>query len=80
MRSLIWILIALCLAGILASLGSGLFHLSRGGGEEDSRKLARALTVRISLSLALFALLFVAWRLGYLIPHPLTGAGPAPHP
>ena len=43
MRSLIWVLIALCLAGILVSLGSGLFHLSRGGGEEDSRKLARAM-------------------------------------
>ncbi len=61
------------------SLGSGLFHLSRGGGEEDSRKLARALTVRISLSLALFVLLFVAWRLGFLAPHALGGSGP-PHP
>src|SRR5450432_3279592 len=60
MRSVIWVLIALCLAGILVSLGSGLFHLSRGGGEEDSAKLARALTVRISLSLALFVLLFLA--------------------
>ena len=61
------------------SLGSGLFHLSRGGGEEDSAKLARALTVRISLSLALFVLLFVAWRLGFLVPHPLAVAAPA-HP
>jgi hypothetical protein len=79
MRSVIWVLVALCLAGILVSLGSGLFHLSRGGGEEDSAKLARALTVRISLSLALFVLLFVAWRLGFLAPHPLGGSA-APHP
>jgi hypothetical protein len=79
MRSLIWVLVALCLAGILVSLGSGLFHLARGAGEEDSRKLARALTVRISLSLALFVLLFVAWRMGFLAPHPLAGSEP-PHP
>jgi hypothetical protein len=80
MRSVIWVLIALCLAGILVSLGSGLFHLSRGGGEEDSRKLARALTVRISLSLTLFVLLFLAWRMGFLVPHPLAGAVEPPHP
>jgi hypothetical protein len=80
MRSLIWVLIALCLAGILVSLGSGLFHLARGDGEEDSAKLALALTVRISLSLALFVLLFVAWRLGLLVPHPLGGGLAAPHP
>jgi Protein of unknown function (DUF2909) len=79
MRSLIWVLIALCLAGILVSLGSGLFHLTRNRGEEDSRRLARALTVRISLSVALFVLLFVAWRAGFLTPHPLV-VGPAPHP
>jgi Protein of unknown function (DUF2909) len=79
MRSVIWVLVALCLAGILVSLGSGLFHLSRGGGEEDSRKLARALTVRVSLSIALFVLLVVAWRMGFLAPHPLGGSEP-PHP
>ena len=62
------------------SLGSGLFHLARGDGEEDSAKLALALTVRISLSLALFVLLFVAWRLGLLVPHPLGGGLAAPHP
>lgn len=79
MRSLILVLIALCLAGILVSLGSGLFHLSRGDGAEDSRKLARALTVRVSLSLTLFALLFMAWRLGFLAPHSLA-VGVPPHP
>src|SRR5205807_749606 len=50
MRSLIWLLIFATLAAILASLGFGLFHLSRGRAE-DSRKLARALTIRITLSL-----------------------------
>lgn len=79
MQSIIWLLVLLCLAGILVSLGSGLFHLSRGRDEEDSRKLARALTVRISLSLALFVLLLVAWHFGLIAPHPF-GAGSPAHP
>ena len=39
--------------GILVSLGSALYHLSRGGTQrsaEDSKKMARALTVRVGLS------------------------------
>ncbi|HEX4649407.1 MAG TPA: twin transmembrane helix small protein [Steroidobacteraceae bacterium] len=79
MRLFLWLLILLTLAAIIASLGSGLFHLSRGR-EEDSRKLARALTVRIALSLVLFALLMIAWYLGLISPHPLQGGGAvAPH-
>ena len=73
MQSLIGLLILAVLAAILVSLGSGLFHLSRGRGEEDSRRLARALTIRIVLSLVLFALLMLAWYLGLIAPH---GLGP----
>jgi hypothetical protein len=80
MGAIIWLLVFLCLAGILVSLGSGLFHLSRGRGDEDSRKLARALTVRISLSLALFALLLLAWRFGLIAPHPFGPGSVPPHP
>jgi hypothetical protein len=76
MQSLIWLLILAVLAAILVSLGSGLFHLSRGRDEEDSRKLARALTVRIALSLALFALLMLAWYFGLISPHGLAPAAP----
>ncbi|MBV9344434.1 MAG: twin transmembrane helix small protein [Gammaproteobacteria bacterium] len=73
MQGLLWLLVLACLVGIVASLGSGLFHLSRGG-PDDSRRLARALTVRITLSLCLFALLVIAWYLGYIAPHGLGGA------
>jgi hypothetical protein len=66
---LIWLLILITLAAIIVSLGTGLFHLSRGRGEEDSRKMARALTVRITLSLLLFALLMIAWYFGLISPH-----------
>jgi uncharacterized membrane protein len=79
MQSLVWMLVLVCLAGIVLSLGSGLFHLSRGRGEEDSAKLARALRLRIALSIALFLLLIFAWHEGWIAPHTL-GGGPAPHP
>jgi Protein of unknown function (DUF2909) len=76
MESLIGLLVLAVLAAIVVSLGSGLFHLARGGGEEDSRKLARALTVRIALSLALFALLMLAWHFGLISPHGLVPVAP----
>jgi Protein of unknown function (DUF2909) len=76
------VLVLVCFAAIVASLGSALFHLSRGSraegsaGEEASAKLARALTVRIALSLLLFALLMLAWYFGLISPHPLEGGLP----
>ena len=73
---LIWVLTLGTLAAIVASLGTGLFHLSRGRGEEDSRKMARALTVRITLSLLLFALLMIAWYFGLISPHGVQPVAP----
>jgi len=70
---LIRLLVIVVFLGILISLGSALFHLSRGGKEprsaEDSRKMARALTWRVCLSLALFLLLMAAWYAGLISPH-----------
>ena len=63
------ILVIVILFAIVGSLGSALFHLSRGKG--DSRKMARALTVRIGLSLILFFLLMLAWYNGLITPHGL---------
>jgi len=64
------ILIVLVLGGIVASLGKALFHMSSGGtGVEHSALMARALTVRIGLSVALFALLMLAWYFGGIAPH-----------
>jgi hypothetical protein len=79
MRALVLVLILASLAGIVASLGFGLFHLSRGGAD-DSRKLARALTIRIAVSLVLFALLMLAWYLGLISPHGLQSGSVPPHP
>ena len=77
MKALVRLLIVASLAGIVVSLGFGLFHLSRGGAD-DSRKMARALTIRITVSLVLFALLMLAWYLGLISPHSLQ-SGSVPH-
>ncbi len=78
MQDLIRVLILGMLAAIVASLGSALFHLSKGGrgDAEHSRKLAKALTVRIALSLGLFLLLMLAWRVGLISPHDLPPPAP----
>ena len=64
---MIKLLIVLVLVAIVASLGSGLFHLVRDEGQ--SKRMVNALTVRIALSVLLFVLLFVAWRSGLIAPH-----------
>lgn len=61
------LLIIAALVAIVASLGSALFQLARGKG--DSQKMLRALTWRISLSVGLFIVLLVAWRMGLIRPH-----------
>jgi hypothetical protein len=68
MPELFRIVVLIALAAIVASLGSALYHLSRGS-QQDSAKLVRALTVRIVLSLALFALIMLAWYAGLITPH-----------
>lgn len=68
------ILIALAFLGILASLGSALFFMMRRPrpGAEDNRRrsqhMARALTVRVLLSVLLFICLLISWKLGYIQP------------
>lgn len=64
---MIKLLIIACLLAIVASLGSGLFYLVKDKG--GSSKMAKALTVRIALSVALFVLLFIAWQQGLIEPH-----------
>jgi hypothetical protein len=64
------ILILIVLAAILASLGSGLFHLVKD--ERDSKRTVNALTIRIALSVLLFVLLLVAYLNGSIQPHGLV--------
>ena len=65
MRILVLAIIAL----ILVSLGSALFFLVRDKGQ--STRTVKALAVRVALSLALFLLLMIGYKLGF-IPGRLT--------
>ena len=70
METVIRLLIIGLLLGIMASLGSALFNLSRK--TRDPRKFARDLTIRIGLSVALFIVLMIAWHFGIIAPHGLA--------
>ena len=61
------LLTILLMLGILGSLGSALVYLFRDS--DDSRRTVRALTIRISLSVAFFVLLLMGYVLGYIQPN-----------
>jgi len=52
--------------GILVSLGAALFHMMTDKG--GSKKMVRALTIRVGLSVGLFLLLMAAWAAGLIQP------------
>lgn len=63
-------LVIIAFIAILASLGAALFFMMRGGqkGSVGSRNMARALGARVGLSILLFMLILLAWKLGYIHP------------
>ena len=66
---LVKIIIILFLLVIIYSLGSALYYLTHERKQSDADRVVKALTWRISLSLLLFILLFVAYFLGWIKPH-----------
>jgi len=66
---LIKLLIIAAFIAIVASLGSALFHIVKHKDDEDSKKAAKALTVRIGVSLGVFILLFIAFATSLIQPH-----------
>ncbi|HYD55654.1 MAG TPA: twin transmembrane helix small protein [Burkholderiales bacterium] len=51
---------------IIGSLGSALFYMLRE--RQDPKKMARALAIRVGLSVGLFVLLMAGWLLGLWQP------------
>jgi len=67
------LVILLALIGVLVALASaGVFMLRKSddgapGGRRDAR-MARALAVRVGLSIALFLFILLAWQMGWITP------------
>lgn len=57
---------------IIYSLGSALYYMVKRKNQDQPSKTAKALTIRIGLSLSLFVLLFIAYATGMIKP---TGIG-----
>ncbi|MBS0610524.1 MAG: twin transmembrane helix small protein [Comamonadaceae bacterium] len=64
------IFVALAFLAIIASLGSALFFMMRGSGDDKQRgrRMLLSLALRVGLSIALFLCLLLAWKLGYIEP------------
>ena len=58
------IVVILFLIFIVASLGSALYFLIKDRGQSD--RMVKALTVRVVLSVVLFALLMLGFYLGFI--------------
>lgn len=73
---LIKTLIVIVLIAIVASLASGMFFLIKDKGQTE--RTARALTLRIVLSVSLFGLLMLGIFTGHIKPHGIFGTASAP--
>jgi hypothetical protein len=75
---LIKTLIVAALVAILISLASGMLFLIKDKGR--TQRAAKALTVRISLSVVLFGLLMLGIFTGHIKPHGIYPAGQPTQP
>lgn len=64
------IVMVLMLVAVLGALASaGVFMMRRGrAGEKRSNHMARALAVRVGLSVALFLFVLLSWYMGWVKP------------
>lgn len=60
------LIVAVAFVLILASLGSALVFLMRDKGK--SNRTVKALALRVGFSVALFVLILIAYRLGWIEP------------
>ncbi|WP_077034210.1 DUF2909 domain-containing protein [Pelomonas sp. KK5] len=60
------LIVALALVGILAALAAAGFFMLKS--RRGTRNMARALTVRIGVSVALFLFILLSWKMGWIEP------------
>lgn len=64
------IIVAVAFIAIIASLGFALFFMLKDGedGKPKTSRMAIALAFRIGISVLLFIVILVSWKLGYIQP------------
>jgi DUF2909 family protein len=68
------IIVILLLFAVLVSLSSGMFFLVHDKGESDRTVIS--LTIRITLSIALFLMLLIGYFTGMIQPHGINPEAP----
>jgi hypothetical protein len=67
------IVIVIALLAVVGALGgAGVFMLRRpkdASRETADKRMARALAVRVGVSVALFLFVLLSWKLGWISPH-----------
>ena len=71
MSGIKWLVLVIFFA-IILSLVSAMLSLVRDHTGE-SRSMVRALSVRIGLSIFLFIVLWMTWKMGWIEPHAVGG-------
>lgn len=64
-------LVALAFLAIIASLAAALFFMLRGGQvqtQDKSKRMARALAMRVGFSVLLFLCILLSWKMGWIHP------------
>lgn len=63
-------LIAAAFVAILGALASALYFMMKDGtkGKPKTSHMARALALRVGISIVLFLCILLAWKLGYIQP------------
>ena len=64
-------LVSLAFLAIIASLGAALFFMLRGGQAnppDKSKRMARALALRVGMSVLLFLCILLSWKMGWIHP------------
>ena len=67
--------IVIAFIAVVLSLGAAGLYMVRGSENKAENHMARALSLRIGLSVAIFILLLITWALGWIQP---TGVLPGP--
>jgi len=71
MSGIKWLVLVIFFA-IILSLVSAMVHLVHDY-KGESKRMVRALTLRIGLSITLFIVLWMTWKLGWMEPHSVGG-------